>query len=152
MSRHRCFLHWRQYEVSARFIATFSLEVGSDSHVTYSCTVQTLLVRLRQDPYYGDCTAYAANVGWCGQYDDDDFSPIRCAMHVASVANKGLPRQHRQWHQWPHLRWHQRQHCNKRVRITQIRIGGSRRPTGRSDADGHLARRASIRDMTSSWH
>ena len=90
-----------------------------------------------KDPYYGDCTAYAANVGWCGKYGNDDFSPIRCVVHVAAVANTGLPRQHRQWHQWPHLRWQQRQHCNKRVRITQIRIGGSRRPTGRSDADGH---------------
>jgi len=26
-----------------------------------------------KDPYGDDCTGYAANVGWCGKYDDDDF-------------------------------------------------------------------------------
>ena len=41
-----------------------------------------------KDPYDDDCTGYAANVGWCGKYDDDDFSPIRCAVYVAAVANR----------------------------------------------------------------
>ena len=29
-----------------------------------------------------------AKVGWCGSYDDNDFSQTKCAVHVAAVANR----------------------------------------------------------------